>query len=154
MTDPDEYIRTALEDLNLHCTDHAPDPDCDGCRSQLRGMHLLPCVHCKAPTRDIGNDVPMCNDCQDQLAAAPVTDREVDVQLLAWAVTNCHMLARRALAHTASVYDREKWEHVQRICEKAGARSSGVLRASLPTEITEGSTAPVVRSGADDGSAR
>ena len=65
------------------------------------------------------------------------------IQLLAWAVTNCHTLARRALARTTSVYDREKWEHVLRICEKAGARSAGVLRASLPTEITEGeSTAP------------
>lgn len=61
------------------------------------------------------------------------------VQLLAWAVSNCHTLARRALAYSVSVYDREKWEHVLRICEKAGARSTGVLRASLPTEITEGS---------------
>ncbi len=61
------------------------------------------------------------------------------VQLLAWAVGNCHMLARRALARTMSAFDREKWEHVLRICEKAGARSQGVLRASLPTELTEGS---------------
>jgi len=28
--------------------------------------------------------------------------------------------------------------HVLRICEKAGARSQGVLRASVPTEMTEG----------------
>lgn len=60
------------------------------------------------------------------------------VQLLAWAVTNCHTLARRALAKTTSVYDREKWEHVLRICEKAGARSQGVLRAAMPSEITGG----------------
>lgn len=64
---------------------------------------------------------------------------DLDAQLLAWAVSNCHTLARRALAHTTSGYDREKWEHVLRICEKAGARSAGVLRASLPTEITDGS---------------
>ena len=63
---------------------------------------------------------------------------DVDVQLLAWAITNCHTLARRALAHTTSVYDREKWEHVLRICEKAGAKSKGVLRAAVPTEITGG----------------
>jgi hypothetical protein len=66
---------------------------------------------------------------------APTTE---DVQLLAWAVVNCHTLARRALARTTSAYDREKWEHVLRICEKAGARSQGILRASVPTEITGG----------------
>jgi len=63
---------------------------------------------------------------------------DADVQLLAWAVVNCHTLARRALARSLSVYDREKWEHVLRICEKAGARAQGVLRASVPTEMTEG----------------
>jgi hypothetical protein len=68
------------------------------------------------------------------------------VQLLAWAVTNCHTLARRALARTVSVYDREKWEHVLRICEKAGARSAGVLRASVPTELTEGEGLAAARS--------
>jgi hypothetical protein len=64
---------------------------------------------------------------------------DIDLQLLAWAVVNCHTLARRALARSTSVYDREKWEHVLRVCERAGARSAGVLRASLPTEITDGS---------------
>lgn len=34
-------ITIALEDLNLHCTDHAPDPDCEGCRTQLAGMVFL-----------------------------------------------------------------------------------------------------------------
>ena len=67
----------------------------------------------------------------------PIGDAEV--QLLAWATVNCHTLARRALARSTSVYDREKWEHVLRICEKAGARSQGVLRMSMPTESTEGS---------------
>jgi hypothetical protein len=68
---------------------------------------------------------------------APEPDM-ADIQLLAWAVVNCHVLARRALARSTSAYDREKWEHVLRICEKAGARSAGVLRASVPTEMTEG----------------
>ena len=59
-----------------------------------------------------------------------------DVHLLAWAVTNCHTLARRRLHRQSQ--DAEWWQHVQRICEKAGARSAGVLRASVPTEITDG----------------
>lgn len=69
-------------------------------------------------------------------SAGEAAPPEVDVQLLAWAVSNCHTLARRRIR--AGV-DLEYWEHVQRICEKVGARSKGVLRASLPTEITEGS---------------
>lgn len=69
-------------------------------------------------------------------AASPLSPDQI--QLLAWAVSNCHILARRALRHSTSVDDREKWEHVLRICEKAGAKSQGVLRASLPTELTEG----------------
>jgi hypothetical protein len=68
------------------------------------------------------------------------------VQLLAWAVSNCHTLARRELNRlrpyvTPDTLAIERWEHVQRICEKAGARSNGVLRASLPTEITDGEPA-------------
>lgn len=93
-------------------------------------------------------------DCSAAVPPAPVTESaeappgagrsvhpDVDVHLLAWAVTNCHTLARRALSHAPALdsYHREKWEHVQRICEKAGARSAGVLRASVPTEITDGS---------------
>ncbi len=86
--------------------------------------------------------------CADELAAVLDTegDRRMDddfppaqVQLLAWAVSNCHTLARRALAHDVNPASREKWEHVLRICEKAGARSKGVLRMALPTEITDGS---------------
>ena len=64
-------------------------------------------------------------------------DPEPDAHLLAWAVSNCHTLARRRLnAHSA---DTEWWQHVIRICEKAGAKSPGVLRAAVPTEITDGS---------------
>jgi hypothetical protein len=86
-----------------------------------------------------------CNTKEAFVADPPVPQslEEADIQLLAWAVTNCHMLARRALARSTSVFDREKWEHVLRICEKAGARSQGVLRAALPTEITDGADPPV-----------
>jgi len=62
---------------------------------------------------------------------------ELDVHLLAWAVSNCHTLARRRLR--AQSADVEWWQHVLRICEKAGAKSPGVLRAAVPIEITEGS---------------
>jgi hypothetical protein len=29
-----------LDDLNLHCTDHVPDADCEGCRLQVE-QHLV-----------------------------------------------------------------------------------------------------------------
>jgi hypothetical protein len=58
--------------------------------------------------------------------------------LLAWAVSNCHILARRRLK--AGSVDAEWWSHVVRICEKAGAESAGVLRAALPRQITDGET--------------
>lgn len=64
---------------------------------------------------------------------------EPDVHLLAWAVSNCYMLARRRIAKQTT--DEEWWQHVLRICEKAGATSQGVLRAAVPREITEGSRA-------------
>jgi hypothetical protein len=107
-------------------------------------------------------DVPhWCEKCQGRidLIAARVREAaalsgasspsggDVSMQLLAWAVTNCHMLARRALARSTSMYDREKWEHVLRICDKAGARSAGVLRASVPTEITDGAAESTTGSG-------
>lgn len=76
-------------------------------------------------------------------AAPPTSDYPPEqVQLLAWAAVNCHTLARRALAHDLQLKSREKWEHVLRICEKAGARSAGVLRMSVPTELTEGAAPP------------
>jgi hypothetical protein len=86
----------------------------------------------------------------DEVFAAPPVmkerQEEVDVHLLAWAVSNCHTLARRELNRLKRLpvdgaLSVERWEHVQRICEKAGARSAGVLRASLLTEITDGSAA-------------
>lgn len=77
-------------------------------------------------------------------SASASPSSEVDVQLLAWAVSNCHTLARRELNRfrpygTPDTLTIERWEHIIRICEKAGARSQGVLRAAVPTEITEGS---------------
>lgn len=98
-----------------------------------------------------------------RLVAAPVATPATqlgddEIRLLAWAVSNCHTLARRRIYAldklSGLTRDRvdgpvlvtqewEFWRHVQRICEKAGARSAGVLRASLPTEITDGA-APVV----------
>ncbi len=76
-------------------------------------------------------------------AQAPETPP--DMQLLAWAVSNCHTLARRELNRLRPYVNPdtlaiERWEHVQRICEKAGATTKGVLRAALPTEITDGAS--------------
>ena len=70
---------------------------------------------------------------RDQVEAMDEAERQ---RLLAWAVTNCHTLARRRMV--AGSADMEWWGHVLRICEKAGARSAGILRAGLPTEMTEG----------------
>lgn len=36
-----------------------------------------------------------------------------------------------------SVKEKEAWEHVRRFCEEAGCKSD-ILRATLPTEITDG----------------
>lgn len=63
-----------------------------------------------------------------------------------WGVVNCLMLARRrlnALRQRAPLnallqQELESWEHAQRICEESGARTSGVLRAAVPPEITGG----------------
>ncbi len=89
-----------------------------------------------------------------KLSASDAPERDTlgpeQVQLLAWAVSNCHTLARRRLNVLGRLQppltallqlELESWEHVQRICEKAGASSKGVLRAALPTEVTYGSEA-------------
>jgi hypothetical protein len=74
----DEDIRTALEDLNLHCTNHAPDPDCEGCRLQLRGMRFVDLEGPAGGARDEA-DARECDAGSSQstgasvlLAAAPV----------------------------------------------------------------------------------
>lgn len=63
-----------------------------------------------------------------------------------WGVVNCLVLARRRLKalrrrvplDALVTQELEAWEHVQRICEQSGAKTAGVLRAAVPTEITEG----------------
>ena len=50
----------------------------------------------------------------------------VDVWLIKWAISNCHTLARRRIK--AGSTDSDWWGHVLRLCEKAGAKSLGVLR--------------------------
>ena len=74
-------------------------------------------------------------------AESPTREEPVDAQALAWAVSNCYVLARRRLRVSVSS-EQEWWKHILRICEKAGAQSTGVLRAAVPTEITEGAESP------------
>ena len=116
------------------------------CADELEAVLAADAVALPAPVCDCsgtmaGSHSPTCVSRKGALAL-PAPAEPPDVQLLAWAVTNCHTLARRALTRTPPAFDREKWEHVLRICEKAGARSQGVLRAALPTEITEGAAVP------------
>lgn len=60
------------------------------------------------------------------------------------ALGNCYMMAKReqarilntGLRHTHAI-TLERWQHVLRFCEEAGCTSS-ILRAQVPTEITDG----------------
>jgi hypothetical protein len=92
-------------------------------------------------SKECGGDARSCT-CEDFLPSVPEQqDGETgpNVQMLAWAVSNLHMLARRRI--NAASPDAEWWSKVLAVCEKAGARSHGVLRLGVPTEITEGSAA-------------
>lgn len=61
---------------------------------------------------------------------------------------NVYMLARREIRRIERRLDvapvlaptLEQWRHVLRICEEAGGGSAGILRRSLPTELTDGET--------------
>lgn len=108
----------------------------------------------------LGNQIEHLRDFDLSAVGVPAPQAPPDfgpeqIQLLASAVVNCHMLARRrinALSQRQPLSallekELESWQHVLRICEKAGARSQGVLRASVPTEITEGSQPPALTGG-------
>ena len=74
------------------------------------------------------------SDTEDALPM-PDTPSGVDVWLIQWAVSNCHTLARRRIK--AGSTDSEWWNHVLRLCEKAGAKSLGVLRDTPPAQARE-----------------
>ena len=67
------------------------------------------------------------------------------------ALGNCYMMAKREIARILNgkadcdAMSLERWRHVQRFCEETGLKSS-ILRASLPTEITDGEAAMIHRS--------
>jgi hypothetical protein len=64
------------------------------------------------------------------------------------ALGNCYMMAKREIArllnkgepHGRDAVSLERWQHVKRFCEETGMKSS-ILRATLPTELTEGGAA-------------
>ena len=72
--------------------------------------------------------------------------------VLVKALGNCYMMAKREIARylnhdwVNNATSLERWQHVKRFCESAGCTSS-ILRATLPTEITDGS---VIGNGGDD----
>ncbi len=66
------------------------------------------------------------------------------MRAVCYALTNVYTLARRGLRRSVKLDDAQSadyWNHIIRLCEDAGCRSQGVLRASLPTEMTDGSAA-------------
>ena len=109
-------------------------------------------------TQDVGDNTFHNADNCDCVRCNPELRRTVAEQApeksCEWAVVNCHVLARRELHRlreqivTPSASRDlaiERWEHVLRICELAGAKSAGVLRAAIPTEITDGELHDAVR---------
>jgi len=68
---------------------------------------------------------------------------ERDVDALLRALGNCYMMAKREIAriqngqsHTDAA-SLARWQQVKRFCEDAGCTSS-ILRAQVPTELTDG----------------
>lgn len=71
------------------------------------------------------------------------------IQMLERALGNCYMMSKREIARLlnrspmdvgvkSDQLTLERWNHVKRFCEETGQKSS-ILRATLPTEITDGS---------------
>ncbi len=67
------------------------------------------------------------------------------IQMLERALSNCYMMSKREIARMlnrspmvkSDQLTLERWQHVKRFCEETGQKSS-ILRATLPTEITDG----------------
>ena len=67
------------------------------------------------------------------------------------ALGNCYVMARRELQRlkrlpSVDAVVIERWEHVKRFCEETGLRPQ-ILRATLPTEITDGSDDAAIKEG-------
>ncbi len=67
------------------------------------------------------------------------------IQMLERALGNCYIMSRREIARIlnrspmvkSDQLTLERWQHVKRFCEETEQKSS-ILRATLPTEITDG----------------
>ena len=79
------------------------------------------------------------------LPSAPQEPPQADLKRKA--VANCYMMAKREIARILNgkaqvdTLSLERWQHVLRFCEESGEKSS-ILRDGLPTEMTEGASAP------------
>lgn len=75
-------------------------------------------------------------------AEAPSADARAAGRGTEWGLANVYTLARRRLRKLPEGHsEREWWQHVIRISEEAGVKQPGVLRHSVPTEITDGARA-------------
>ena len=85
----------------------------------------------------------------DELSALIAASREPQAEASEtkspeWGLANVYTIARRRLrALSESNPEREWWQHVVRISEESGVRQPGVLRHSVPTEITDGAGKPL-----------
>lgn len=71
----------------------------------------------------------------DEVRAEPA---QSELETLKAALGNCYVMAVRQSRRTAGE-DKERWEHVKRFCELTGLKlKSDILRAQVPTEITDG----------------
>ena len=75
--------------------------------------------------------------------AVPAQGEDDEHRRVLRALGNCYMMAKREIARilngkaNCDAQSLERWQHVQRFCEEAGCTSS-ILRAQVPTELTEG----------------
>jgi hypothetical protein len=77
------------------------------------------------------------------LAAKAAEDSPEPPRSIEWGLANVYTIARRRLRKLPDGHpEREWWQHVVRIAEESGVKQPGVLRHSVPTEITDGSPAP------------
>jgi chromosome segregation ATPase len=65
---------------------------------------------------------------------AALAERDAEIARLIKALGDCYTLSRRELRKNPN---DEQWGHIKRFCEETGMRPQ-ILRASFPTEITDG----------------
>ena len=154
-----EVVRAGLTMCAVHMLATDKCPDCGWVQKQAatcRHQTALPqadgtyhCFPCGSTLRKADPLRPVSGGIERGEEQPPTRSME-------WGLGNCYMLARRELRRLermgckADSMSVERWQHVVRICEEAGAKSKGVLRATLPTEYTEESPASGAESETPD----